>query len=539
MTRYRRVETGTFTDDRFRELTSPPPGGQWLWLNLLCGKRTTIFPGLVVATEAVLASDLGWPIHAVDEGDPSMPPPDDDPEDPPRSLRGAWRQLWVREMALADWIAGVVILPKALLDRRGAPRESARPISPNHVRGWLKSWSDVPECPLSAWYLAECVRLMYALDREGAARGGKANPYETAFETAFAAPIARAKEAYPNAFETRTPSRLERVAQALPNAFETRSRRVDHERSATVNAFETRPLTRSRPARDPDPVSLPDNTPDFSGSRPELEIGSESGSPALSAPDQRPTERSSAAPEQAPKRKGYPKAQVGATGGPAETPEGLLVRAVEPPIVNGVPAAGSALPLGTAVGTGAPDRAARIKITNAVWAKLNAIRAQMALEFDLRDVRGLHPMDPGVAELNARLSESGASGEESAFHVLRVAEAEARAESPPSVRWLTGSLFGPQQWRRLLGSTVADAVRGRGAKRGAPAAEYAGAAAALARERAAASARARIVATEEPPFVPDEISDDDRAELEALAAKLGAPRIPLDARISDEESADE
>jgi Sec-independent protein translocase protein TatA len=129
MARWRKVETGTWADERFRELSQ---NGRMLWLYLLCGHRTTTFPGLVVAREAVVADDLGWSLEA---------------------FREAFREASSKGMAKADWKAGLTLLPRALLDSAGEPRDTARPESPNVLKSWAKSWDEIPECPLKAEYL--------------------------------------------------------------------------------------------------------------------------------------------------------------------------------------------------------------------------------------------------------------------------------------------------------------------------------------------------------------------------------------------------
>src|SRR4051812_21872794 len=107
MTRYRRIETGTLTDQKVAELSRPQPNGQTLWMYLITGKRTTPFPGLVVAKEVEIAADLGWPIVA----DLFTPMP----VNGCRCLRDAWGELETRGMVVPDWISGVIVLPRALL----------------------------------------------------------------------------------------------------------------------------------------------------------------------------------------------------------------------------------------------------------------------------------------------------------------------------------------------------------------------------------------------------------------------------------------
>lgn len=153
MTRHRKVEVGTWHDRRFRELSAPPPNGQTLWLYLLTGPRTTVFPGLITATLEVIASDLRWPM------------------DGKASLESAWYELADRGMAEADWRAGVVLLPKALMVAPGVPRETSGPGSTNAFRGWAKAWGDIPECDLKDRYLTELGDFASALDHAVALTG--------------------------------------------------------------------------------------------------------------------------------------------------------------------------------------------------------------------------------------------------------------------------------------------------------------------------------------------------------------------------------
>lgn len=165
MARYRKLEVAVWTDSRFCELSAAPPNGQTLWLYLLSGPRTTTFPGLVVAKAEVMASDLGWPVEA---------------------FREAFREAFVdpsrKAMAKADWKVGLVVLPKALLDSTGEPRDTARPESPNVLRSWAKSWDEVPDCSLKYEYLQNLGSFAKALG-EG---------YHQAFREAFRKALVKA-----------------------------------------------------------------------------------------------------------------------------------------------------------------------------------------------------------------------------------------------------------------------------------------------------------------------------------------------------------
>ena len=161
MSRYRKVEVATWTDERFRELTPAPPNGQTLWLYLLTGQRTTALPGLVIANELVMASDLGWSVEA---------------------FREAFQEVFAKGMAEASWKGGLVVLTKALLDSTGDPRETARPQSPNVIRSWAKAWDEVPDCDLKNKYLLRLESFSKAL--------GEA--FSKAFAEAFRKALAKA-----------------------------------------------------------------------------------------------------------------------------------------------------------------------------------------------------------------------------------------------------------------------------------------------------------------------------------------------------------
>lgn len=142
MSRYRRVEIKTWLDDGFRSFSAPQPNAQTLWLYLLCGPRTTIFPGLVVGRQEVMASDLGWDIE---------------------SFRKAFVEASAKDRLKVDWSAGIVVLTRGLFDSHGDPRESSKPGNPNILKGWAKEWDQIPECHLKDEYLLDLKRLCEAI----------------------------------------------------------------------------------------------------------------------------------------------------------------------------------------------------------------------------------------------------------------------------------------------------------------------------------------------------------------------------------------
>ena len=119
MPRYRRVHIRLWGDQKFRELSAPPPNAQTLWLYLLTGPHTGVVPGLSHVGEAALAEGLGWPV---------------------KGLREAFHEIAQKGMARADWGVRVLFLPNAV---RCNPPES-----PNVVKAWRKAFDELPECDL-------------------------------------------------------------------------------------------------------------------------------------------------------------------------------------------------------------------------------------------------------------------------------------------------------------------------------------------------------------------------------------------------------
>lgn len=116
-----------FGDAKFRKLTPPPPCGQYLWIWLIIGDKTIAIPGVIVGREAELAGAIGWSLEG---------------------FREAFAEVFREGMAEADWEAGLVTLPKALITSSGTVRESTKPASPNVVKSWGRIWSELPDSPL-------------------------------------------------------------------------------------------------------------------------------------------------------------------------------------------------------------------------------------------------------------------------------------------------------------------------------------------------------------------------------------------------------
>jgi len=112
MSRYRPVDTRLWGDRKFLTCSDD---GRMLWLFLLTCPSLPI-PGLIIAGEAAMAEHIGWTAERLREGF--------------RDLQKAGLRV-VRD-------GRVTWLPKAL--------EYQPPSNLNVVKGWSKTWDDVPEC---------------------------------------------------------------------------------------------------------------------------------------------------------------------------------------------------------------------------------------------------------------------------------------------------------------------------------------------------------------------------------------------------------
>jgi hypothetical protein len=115
MAKYRPIDLRLWNDRKFLSLTQD---GRMLWLFLLTAPCTLPIPGVIVAGEAALAEQLGWTTER---------------------LRERLRELFQRELAISTE-GRVVWLRNAL--------KYQPPANPNMIKGWAKTWDDVPECAL-------------------------------------------------------------------------------------------------------------------------------------------------------------------------------------------------------------------------------------------------------------------------------------------------------------------------------------------------------------------------------------------------------
>lgn len=229
MSRWRKVEVKMWLDEDVRSMSAPPPNGQTLWLYLLTGPRTLPIPGVVVAREAVLADDLGWSLEG---------------------FREAYAEAFAKGLVKADWKAGLVVIRKALLDASGQPRDSNKPESPNVLKGWAKSWDEIPECPLKN-------ELLQTLGAFAKALGVG---FAEAFTKAFGKALAKASpHPLPNQEREREQEREsdpEEPPSARARARDPATQVPDGDPAPTPPTVPKTPVLRTvPPAPDPDPMA--------------------------------------------------------------------------------------------------------------------------------------------------------------------------------------------------------------------------------------------------------------------------------------------
>jgi len=125
LSRYRKIEVRTWSDEKFRRLSPMQPSGRALWLFLLTGPHTGPIPGLFRAGRASMAEELEWSLEAFDE---------------------RFRELCAEGMVNADFKARLVWLPNAI--------KHNPPDNPNVVKSWVQEVDLLPECDLKTEALA-------------------------------------------------------------------------------------------------------------------------------------------------------------------------------------------------------------------------------------------------------------------------------------------------------------------------------------------------------------------------------------------------
>lgn len=177
VSRYRKVETKIWSDEKFRSLSALQPSGQALWFFLLTGPHTGPIPGMFRAGKAAMAEELGWPLEGFEK---------------------AFQEAFAIGMVQADFKARFLWMPNAI--------KHNKPESPNVVRSWRKEYDLLPECELRTAALLELKAFVSAL--------GKG--YEKAFQEAFA-------DALPKAYPKTMPNQEQEQEQdikILSNACE-------------------------------------------------------------------------------------------------------------------------------------------------------------------------------------------------------------------------------------------------------------------------------------------------------------------------------
>lgn len=125
MSRYRKIEVRTWSDEKFNNLSPMQPSGRGLWFFLLTGPHTGPIPGLFRAGRAAMAEELEWSTEGFAE---------------------AFQEVSAQGMAKADWKARLVWLPKAI--------KHNPPENPNVVKSWAQEVDLLPECELKREALA-------------------------------------------------------------------------------------------------------------------------------------------------------------------------------------------------------------------------------------------------------------------------------------------------------------------------------------------------------------------------------------------------
>lgn len=151
MSRYRKIDTRTFADAKFRELSKPQPCGQYLWLWLLSGPATCAIPGVLYGRgRRGMAELLDWPDGA---------------------FAKAFQEVLDKGMveAAADGVP-LFFIPNAI--KYNAPQ------SPNVILSWAATWNEIPECILKNKIREVFKAFVKGLDKDS----GKA--FQKAFEKA-------------------------------------------------------------------------------------------------------------------------------------------------------------------------------------------------------------------------------------------------------------------------------------------------------------------------------------------------------------------
>lgn len=119
--RYCHVQVRVWTDEETTAEGLPPPHPFTLWQYLLTSPFSLRVPGVIVAGRAAMAEALDWDVEDFDR------------------CFAPWEG---RGMAMADWRARLVYLPKALLQPEN------QPAAPPTAIMWRRELANAPECTL-------------------------------------------------------------------------------------------------------------------------------------------------------------------------------------------------------------------------------------------------------------------------------------------------------------------------------------------------------------------------------------------------------
>jgi hypothetical protein len=134
--RYRKVDLRLWSDAKFRSLSRD---GKFLWIFLLTGPYTGIFPGLFRMSRAGAAEDLDLTTEEFER---------------------SFAELQSAGMAEADWTARLVWLPNAV---RYNPPDNA-----NVAKAWAREFMQLPECDLRSRAATETLAFLSRWNQDAA-----------------------------------------------------------------------------------------------------------------------------------------------------------------------------------------------------------------------------------------------------------------------------------------------------------------------------------------------------------------------------------
>ena len=122
--RYKKIDPRMWIDPVFCALSAPKPNAQTLWIYLLTGPCSRVFPGLLQITSLGLAGGLHWPQSAVKKC----------------LLELEKAKPKTSKMLTCDEINGVIFIPNCF--------KYNPPVSPNQAMSWAMDLHEMPEVSL-------------------------------------------------------------------------------------------------------------------------------------------------------------------------------------------------------------------------------------------------------------------------------------------------------------------------------------------------------------------------------------------------------